>query len=54
MTEVSYLSVDRAKCPWNDQGHSGEGTDLMRRDFHVNADNTRKQRMPEVKMRHYY
>ena len=54
MTEVSYLLVDRAKCPCDDQGPLGEGTNLMRRDFHPNADNTCKQRFPEVEMRHYY
>ena len=53
MTEVSYLLVDRAKCPCDDQGPLGEGTNLMRRDFHANADNTCKQRFPEVQMRHY-
>ena len=54
MTEVSYLLVDRAKCPCDDQGPLGEGTNLMRRDFLANADNTCKQRFPEVEMRHYY
>ena len=54
LTEVSYLSVARAKCPCNDQGPSGEGTNLKRRDYHANANNTRRGRLPKVEMRHYW